>query len=188
MVIIFGGIASLVSKWAIKTLHWDIAVVAPKPHGSRPLKLASTRITFDSFDYPDNMARAKILPIIISSMVANIKLHGVLIDGSAGLNGFINYVFDQLPIRYNRLTYGCPISKISPSNVHSVGHVLFPVTIGTANMFHMKYVNFNIAKLYLPYNAIIKRPMLYKFMVSTHDEYLVLNIAWPTRVISITID
>lgn len=40
------------------------------------------------------MARVKILPIVISSMVTNIKLHEVLIDGSAGLNGFINYVFD----------------------------------------------------------------------------------------------
>lgn len=54
------------------------------------------------------MARARVLPLIISSIVANIKLCGVLIDSEVGLNILTTYAFDELWIPYDKLTPGHP--------------------------------------------------------------------------------
>ena len=45
----------------------------------------STTIFFGASDCPDNMAGAGILPLITAPVIANMRLHHVLIDGGAGI-------------------------------------------------------------------------------------------------------
>jgi hypothetical protein len=56
----------------------------------------STTISFGASDCPENMVGAGILPLIIAPVIANIKLHHVLIDGGAGLNIISHAAFRQL--------------------------------------------------------------------------------------------
>jgi hypothetical protein len=49
-------------------------------------KWMETSISFDAYDCPKNMAGAGQLPLVVSSIITNIKLHHVLIDGGEALN------------------------------------------------------------------------------------------------------
>jgi hypothetical protein len=58
----------------------------------------STTISFGASDCPKNMAGAGILPLITAPVIANMRLHHVLIDGGAGLNVISHAAFKQLQI------------------------------------------------------------------------------------------
>jgi hypothetical protein len=58
----------------------------------------STTIAFGASYCPKNMAGAGILPLITAPVIANIKLHHVLIDSGAGLNVISHAAFRQLQI------------------------------------------------------------------------------------------
>jgi hypothetical protein len=45
---------------------------------------------------PENMAGAGILPLIAAPVIANMKLHHVLIDGGVGLNAISHAALQQL--------------------------------------------------------------------------------------------
>ena len=47
------------------------------------------------------------------------------------------------------------------------GAITLPVTFGTPENFRTEYISFTIARLNLPYNAILWCPLLYKFMAQT---------------------
>ena len=55
-------------------------------------------MSFGAPDCPDNMAGAGILPLITAPVIANMRLHHVLIDGGAGLNLISHAAFRQLQI------------------------------------------------------------------------------------------
>jgi hypothetical protein len=58
----------------------------------------STTISFGASDCPENMAGVGILPLITAPVIANMKLHHVLIDGGAGLSVISHAAFKQLQI------------------------------------------------------------------------------------------
>lgn len=60
-------------------------------------------------------------------------------------------------------------------SVYLIGQTSLPITFSTIENFRMEYIDFDIATLYLPYNAILGYTMLYKFMVTAHYGYLVLK-------------
>ena len=47
------------------------------------------------------------------------------------------------------------------------GAITLPVTFGTPENFGTEYISFTVARLNLPYNAILRCPLLYKFMART---------------------
>jgi hypothetical protein len=49
-----------------------------------------------------------------------------------------------------------------------IGQVLLPVTFGTWGNYRTKSLDFNVAYIALPYNAILGYPALAKFMAATH--------------------
>jgi len=53
----------------------------------------NTTVSFGSSDCPENMTGAGVLPIITAPVIANMRLHHVLIDGGAGLNVISYAVF-----------------------------------------------------------------------------------------------
>jgi hypothetical protein len=67
--------------------------------------------------------------------------------------------------------------------VYRLGSITLPVTFGTEENFRMENVQFDIAEVNLPFNAIIGRPALYRFMAIAHYGYLVLKMSSPARVL-----
>jgi hypothetical protein len=131
------------------------------------------------------MAGAGILPLITAPIIANIKLHHVLIDGEAGLNVLIHAAFKQLQIPGSRLGPSRPFSGVGTQLVYPLKIITLPVTFGTEENFRPENVQFDIAEVNLPFNAIIGRPNLYQFMAITHYGYLVLKMPSSAGVLTV---
>jgi hypothetical protein len=134
------------------------------------------------------MAGAGILPLIIAPVIANMKLHHVLIDGEVGLNVISHAAFKQLQIPGSRLGPSRPFSRVGPQPVYPLGSIALRVTFETEENFHTKNVQFDVAEVNLPFNAIIGRPALYHFMSIAHYGYLVLKMSSPTGVLTVRSD
>jgi hypothetical protein len=68
--------------------------------------------------------------------------------------------------------------------VYLLGSTALPVTFETEENFRTENVEFNVAEVNLPLNAIIGRPTLYRFMAISHYGYLVLKMLSPTSVLT----
>ena len=60
-----------------------------------------------------------------------------------------------------------------------------PVTFGSELNFRTERVTFDVADFPLPYNGILGRPALAKFMAASHYVYNVLKMPGPISVISV---
>jgi hypothetical protein len=69
--------------------------------------------------------------------------------------------------------------------VYPLGSIALPVTFGTEENFRTENVLFDVAEVNLPFNAIIGRLTLYRFMDIAHYEYLVLKMSSPTGVLTV---
>jgi hypothetical protein len=136
----------------------------------------STTISFRASDCPKNMAGAGILLLITAPVIANMRLHHVLIDGGAGLNVISHAAFKQLQIPGSRLGPSRPFSGVGPQPVYPLGSIALQVTFETEENFRTENVQFDVAEVNLPFNAIIGRAALYRFMAIAHYGYLVLKM------------
>jgi hypothetical protein len=97
--VMYGGSWELTSRGNVKSLRREVLSATPGVPKATPHQLWwSTTISFGASDCPENMAWAGILPLITAPVIANIKLHHVLIDGEAGLNVISHAAFRQLQI------------------------------------------------------------------------------------------
>jgi hypothetical protein len=69
--------------------------------------------------------------------------------------------------------------------VYPLGSITLPVTLGTEENFRTENVVFDVTAVNLPFNAIIGRPALYRFMAIAHYGYLVLKMPSPTGVLTV---
>jgi hypothetical protein len=69
--------------------------------------------------------------------------------------------------------------------VYPLGSIALSVTFGTEENVRTENIQFDVAEVNLPFNAIIGRPALYRFMAIAHYEYLVLKMSSPTRVLTV---
>jgi hypothetical protein len=149
------------------------------------LKWMETSIGFDASDCSKSMAGAGQLPQLVSPTIANIKLYHVLIDGGAALNLISFADFKKLQIPMGKLQPSRPFSGVGPVSMMPCGCISLPVTFGTAENFHTESILFDVAEVSLPFNAILGRPALYRFMVVVHYGYLVLKMPTPDGVLRI---
>jgi hypothetical protein len=131
------------------------------------------------------MAGAGILPLITTPVIANMRLHHVLIDGGAGLNIISHAAFKRLQISESRLGPSRPFSGVGPQPVYPLGSIALPVTFGTEENFRTENVVFDVAEVNLPFNAIIGRLALYRFMAIAYYGYLVLKMPSPAGVLTV---
>jgi hypothetical protein len=83
----YGGSWELTFRRNVKSLRREVLSATPGVLRAAPhQRWWSTTSTFGASDFPENMAGAGILPLITAPVIANIKLHHVLIDGGPGLN------------------------------------------------------------------------------------------------------
>jgi hypothetical protein len=78
-----------------------------------------------------------------------------------------------------------PFSRVGPQLVYPLGSITLPVTFGTEEKFRTKNIQFDVAEVNLPFNAIIGRPTLYRFMAIAHYGYLVLKMPSPAGVLTV---
>jgi hypothetical protein len=167
----------------VKSLRREVLSATLGPPKAAPhQRWQSTTISFGASDCPENMAGAGILPLITAPVISNIKLHHVLIDCGAGLNVISHAAFRQLQIPGSRLGPSRPFSRVGAQPVYPLGSITLPVTFRTEENFRMENVQFDVAEVNLPFNAIIGRPALYRFMAIAHYGYLVLKMPSPAGV------
>ena len=69
-----------------------------------------------------------------------------------------------------------------------LGQVDLAVTFGSSNNFRTEMVTFDVPQFEIPYNAILGRPSLAKFMVSAHYAYMVIKMPSPQGLIMVPIN
>jgi hypothetical protein len=181
--VMYGGSWELTSRRNVKSLRREVlSVTLGVPKAAPHQRWRSTTISFGASDCPDNMAGAGILPLITTPVIANMRLHHVLIDGGAGLNVISHAAFKQLQIPGTRLGPSRPFSRVGPQLVYPIGSIALLVTFGIEENFRTENVEFDIAEVNLPFNAIIGRPALYRFMAIAYYGYLVLKMPSPAGV------
>jgi hypothetical protein len=184
--IMYGGSWELTSRRNVKSLHREVLSVTPGVLKAAPhQRWRSTTISFEAFDCLENMAGAGILPLITARVIANMRLHHVLIDGGASLNVISHAAFKQLQIPGSNLGPSHPFSRVGPQPVYPLGSIALPVTFGIEENFRTENVQFDVAEVNLPFNVIIGRLALYRFMAIAHYRYLVLKIPSPAGVLTV---
>jgi hypothetical protein len=125
----YGRSWELTSRRNVKSLHREVLSATPVVLKAAPhQRWQSTTISFGASDCPENMAGAGILPLITAPVIANMKLHHVLIDGGAGLNVISHAAFKQLQIPGSRLGPSRLFSGVGPHPVYPLGSIALPVT------------------------------------------------------------
>jgi hypothetical protein len=184
--VMYGGSSKLVSRRDIKTLHREVFSVKPgAPKAAPHHRWRSTTISFVPSDYQRNMAGAGMLPLVPAPTIANVRLHHVLIDGGAGLSVISYAAFKGLQIPESKLGPSRPFSGVGYHPIYSVGAITLPVTFGMEVNFCTENVQFDVAEVNLPFNAIIGRPALYRFMTVAYYGYLVLKMPSPAGVLTV---
>jgi hypothetical protein len=69
--------------------------------------------------------------------------------------------------------------------VYPLGSITLLVTFGTEENFRTENIQFDVAEVNLPFNTIIGRPALYRFMAIAHYGYLVLKMSSPAGILSV---
>ena len=126
--------------------------------------------------------------MVVSPTISNVKMHHVLIDGGASLSAMSLHAFKALQIPLSKLTPSRPFGEVGQDVVIPYGSISLPVTFGTVENYRTEAVVFDIADFGLPFNAIIGRPALYRYMAVAHYGYLVLKIPAPNGVITLHTD
>jgi hypothetical protein len=184
--VMYGGSWELTSRRNVKSLRREVLSVVPGVPKAAPHQWwKSTTISFGASDCPKNMAGAGILLLITAPVIANMRLHHVLIDGGARLNVISHAAFKQLQILGSRLGPSRPFSGVGPQLVYPLGSITLPVTFGAEENFCTENVQFDVAEVNLPFNAIIGRLALYRFMAIAHYRYLVLKMSSPAGVLTV---
>jgi hypothetical protein len=187
--IMYGGSSELVSRRDVKTLHREVLLVKPgMPKAVPHQRWKSTTISFGPSDCPENMAGAGVLSLVTAPTIANVRLHHVLIDGGAGLSVISYAAFKHLQIPESKLAPSRPFSGVGPNPVYPIGTISLPVTFGMEVNFRTENVQFEVAEVNLPFNTIIGRPTLYRFMAVAHYGYLVLKMPSPAGVLTVQSD
>jgi hypothetical protein len=184
--VMYGGSWELTSRRSVKSLRQEVLSAVPGVPKTAPhQRWRSTTISFGASDCPNNMAGAAVLPLITAPVVANMRLHHVLIDGGASLNVISHAAFRQLQVPGSRLGPSRPFSGVGPQPVYPLGSITLPVTFETEENFRTENIQFDVAEVNLPFNAIIGRPALYRFMAIAHYGYLVLKMPSPAGIVTV---
>jgi hypothetical protein len=121
--VMYDGSWELTSHRNVKSLRREVLSATPGvPKAASHQRWQITTISFGASDCPKNMAGAGILLLITTPVIANIKLHHVLIDGGAGLNVISHAAFKHLQIPGSQLGPSRPFSRVCSTGVSPLEH------------------------------------------------------------------
>src|SRR3954470_18534372 len=165
---ILGGAQAPAFQCIFKQFAYEVNAVLPKLEATRPLRWSACAITFSSADQLKCAATAGVLPMLCSPVISNVLVTRTLIDGGAGLNVLSVETFNNLQVPYDQLQPTKPFSGVTDGSTIPIGQVRLPVTFGARSNYRTELIDFDVAHIRLPYNAILGYPALAKFMAVTH--------------------
>jgi hypothetical protein len=142
-------------------------------------------VIFYFSDHPASTRTVGRVPLVCTPTVNNVVVSKTLVDGGAGLNMLSVETFEKMQVPYERLMPMRPFSGVTSGTMIPIGQVCLPVTFGTRENYRTELIDFNVAHIDLPYNAILGYPVLAKFMAVTHHAYNLVKL--PGRNGTITI-
>ena len=125
------------------------------------------------------------ISLICTPTISGIAVSRTLIDGGAGLNVISVETFEKMRIPRERLTATRPFVGATNGTTIPLGRVRLPVTFGTRQNYHTETLDFDVARIGLPYNAIIGYPALAKFMAATHHAYNLVKMPGSTGTLTV---
>jgi hypothetical protein len=167
MACILGGAQAPISSRHFKQLSREIAAACPEADPQK-LKWAQYAITIDTGDHPKSTKTMGTIPLVCTSTINNVAVTKTLIDGGAGLNVISIETFEKMQVPHKRLMLTRPFSGVTEGTTIPLGQVHLPVTFGTRDNYCSELIDFDVAHVGLPYNAILGYPALAKFMAVTH--------------------
>ena len=160
----------------------------PSADAQRPLAWSNVPITFDAADHPDRTSGVGVLPLVLSPVIHNVTVTKMLVDGGAGLNLISAKLLGKLQVPRGSLVPSDPFHGVNPGATQPLGKVVLPVTFGTRENYRTENVVFNVSDMPLPYNGILGRPALAKFMAVAHYAYNTLKMPAEWGVLAIKAD
>jgi hypothetical protein len=112
----------------------------------------------------------------------------MLVDGGAGLNLISPSVIKRLQIPDEDLEETGTFQGINPGRSQPNGKITLSVTFGSELNYRTEKIVFDVAKVPLPYNGILGRPALAKFMAASHYAYNTLKMPGPMSVSTVNSD
>jgi hypothetical protein len=140
------------------------------------MKWSTSKIGFDEEDHLTSTKGVGTIPLLCTPTINNFAVNRTLIDGGAGLNITSVEVFKKMQVPYHRLMPTRPFFGVTEGSTTPIGQVCLPITFGTRDNYRTESLDFDIAYIALPYNAILGYPALARFMVATHHSFNVLKI------------
>jgi hypothetical protein len=183
-----GGASLHSSHRQLKQWAREINATEPSVGSQKLLKWSSTPIVFDIEDHPDHTTAVRCLPLLVSPTIRNLKVTKMLVDGGAGLNLISPAVLQRLQIPDGELEETGTFQGINPGRSKPKEKITLPVTFGGELNYRTEKVTFDVADIPLPYNGILGRSALAKFMAASHYAYNVLKMPGPISVISVPCD
>jgi hypothetical protein len=117
--------------------------------------------------------------------INNIAPSRTLIDGGAVLNIIFVEVLEKMQVPYHRLMPTWPFFGVTEGSTTPIGQVRLPVTFGTRDNYMTESLDFDVAYIVLPYNAILGYQALARFMATTHHGFNVLKIPSANGMITV---
>ena len=93
--------------------------------------------------------------------------------------------FETLQVPYEWLMPSRPFTGVTSGSIEPLGQVRLAVTFGTQKNYRTELIDFDVAHIGLPYNAILGYPALAKFMAVTHHAYNMVKIPGSAGTIAI---
>ncbi|XP_020196918.1 uncharacterized protein [Aegilops tauschii subsp. strangulata] len=112
----------------------------------------------------------------------------MLVDGGARLSLISAKVISKLQITKEELKVTVTFQGINPGRSRPKGKIMLLVTFGGELTYQTEKIVFDVVELPFPYNGILGRPALAKFMAASHYAYNTLKLPGPMGVISIPSD
>ena len=137
----------------------QIGAASRRPGAPLGWAVPEADLTFGLEDHPDSTAGSGMLPMLRTPTICNVAITKTLIDGGAGLNLLSVEAFSLLRVPPKRLNLRKPFSGVGGGASHSLGQIRLPVTFGMRDNYRTELVDFDIALIGLPYNAILGYPV-----------------------------
>ena len=125
---------------------------------------------------------------MVSPMICNLKVNKMLVDGGAGLNLILPVVIKRLQILDEDLEETGTFQGVNPGRSQPKGKVILPMTFGGELNYRTERIIFDVAEIPLPYNGILGRSALAKFMAASHYAYNTLKMPGLMTIITVPSD
>ena len=117
-------------------------------------------LAFGPEDHHVTTTGAGALPMLCTPTICNVVVTRTLIDGGAGLNVLYPEAFGLLHVPPSWLRPTKPFSGVIDGSTCPLKQIRLPITFGTRDNYRTELIDFDIAKINLPYNAILVCPTL----------------------------